>query len=118
MSFLLQREEQEHVTFYSCCGESSYPACTINSTPSEVLPGVRVKARVKVAVKQPSWRFISWKKKKKNSPLSSEKLNERLCRLVPASGVGSTVTQSSLCQKRAKKCFHIVKTRLASYLGR
>ena len=44
MSFSLQREEQERVTSYSCCGESSYPACTINSTPSEVLPGVQVKA--------------------------------------------------------------------------
>ena len=51
MSFLLRREEKEHVISNSGCGKSRISHCAINSTSGRVVASVWVKARVKVAAK-------------------------------------------------------------------
>ena len=61
MYILLRREEDEEgVTSHSAVVKAESLACTINSTSSGIVASVQVKAWVKLATQQMSWRLISW----------------------------------------------------------
>jgi len=60
MTFLLQKEEEKHVTSILAMVKAESPVCTINNTSGQVVASLWVKVWVKVAVKQVRWILISW----------------------------------------------------------